>query len=100
MTRYSLAPTSSDWWSGRTRIRQYSGTYTNEGYEQYDTAWRELKLFVIDILDEEGRLARTELPIYGCRFDQEHLFSLLESYLSKLKIKDAESVQLLGDGAP
>ena len=84
---------------GRTRIRQNSGTYTNKGYEQYDTAWCEPKLFVIDVLDEEGQLDRAELPIYGCRFDQEHLFDLLESYLTKLKIKDAEYVQLLGDGA-
>jgi len=28
------------------------------------------------------------------------IFSLLESYLSRLKIQDAKSVQLLGDGAP
>lgn len=85
---------------GRTRIRQNCGTYTNKGYEQYDTPWCEPKLFVIDVLDEEGQLAQAEVPIYGCRFDQEHLFDLLESYLSKLKIKDAACVQLLGDGAP
>ena len=84
---------------GRTRTRKYNDEYTEKSYEQYDTAWREPKLFVVDILDDEGRPARTELPIYGCRFDQSHLFSLLESYLSKLKIQDAESVQLLGDGA-
>lgn len=84
---------------GRTRTRQYSGTYTNKGYEKYDTAWREPKLFVIGVLDEEGRLSQQELPIYGCRFKQEHLFELLESYLSKLEIHRAESVQLLGDGA-
>jgi len=85
---------------GRTRTRKYTGKYTEDGNERYDTAWREPKLFVIDVVDEEGRPARTELPIYGCRFGQEHLFSLLQSYLSKLKIQDAESVQLLGDGAP
>jgi len=85
---------------GRTRTREYSGKCTKNGYEQYATCWREPKLFVIDVLDEEGRLARAELPIYGCRFDQGHLFRLLESYLSKLKIQDAKSVQLLGDGAP
>lgn len=85
---------------GRTRTREYNGKYTQEGNEQYDTLWREPKLFVIDVLDEQGRPARRELPIYGCRFDQKELFRLLESYLSKLKIKDAESVQLVGDGAP
>ena len=85
---------------GRTRTREYNGKYTEEGYGQYDTAWREPKLFVIDTLDEEGRLDRRTLPIYGCRFDQRHLFSLLGSYLSRLAIKEAKSVQLLGDGAP
>lgn len=85
---------------GRTRIRQYSGTYTNKGYEEYDTAWREPKLFVIGVLGEGGQLSQQELPIYGCRFKQEHLFELLESYLLKLEIHRAESVQLLGDGAP
>jgi len=85
---------------GRTRTREYNGKYTEEGYGRYDTAWREPKLFVIDVLDEEGRLERKRLPIYGCRFGQDQLFSLLGSYLSKLKIKEAESVQLLGDGAP
>lgn len=84
---------------GRTRTRQYSGTYTSKGYEKYDTDWREPKLFVIGVLDEQGRLSQQELPIYGCRFKQEHLFELLESYLSKLEIHRAESVQLLGDGA-
>lgn len=85
---------------GRTRTRQNGGTYTRKGYERYDTPWCEPKLFVIDVLDEQGQLSRAELPIYGCRFDQEHLFDLLERYLSKLKIKDAHCVQLLGDGAP
>ncbi len=73
---------------------------SEEGYGQYNTAWREPKVFVIDTLDEEGRLDRRTLPIYDCRFDQRHLFSLPGSYLSRLAIKEAISVQLLGDGAP
>jgi hypothetical protein len=85
---------------GRTRTREYNGEYTEKGYGKYSTSWREPKLFVIDVLDEEGTLCRKRLPIYGCRFDQDHLFELLESYLSKLKIEEAKSVQLLGDGAP
>lgn len=84
---------------GRTRTRQYSGTHTNKGYEKYDTPWREPKLFVVGVLGEEGQLSQQELPIYGCRFDQGQLFELLESYLKKLKIEKAKSVQLLGDGA-
>ena len=85
---------------GRTRIRQYRDTYTDAGYEQYDTPWCEPKLFVIDVLDEDGQADRESLPIYGCRFDQKELFELLASYLSKLNIDQAESVQVLADGAP
>lgn len=85
---------------GRTRIRQYRDTYTDAGYEQYDTPWCEPKLFVIDVLDEDGQVDRKTLPIYGCRFDQNELFELLKSYLSKLNVEQAESVQILADGAP
>ena len=85
---------------GRTRTRHYSGVYAQSGYEQYETPWCEPKLFVIDVLDQSGKVDRKELPIYGCRFDKEDVFELLESYLKKLKIDQAKQVQIIADGAP
>lgn len=85
---------------GRTRIRNYDGNYNSSGHATYQTAWREPKLFVIDILDENGQAERYELPIYGCRFAEEDILSLLERYLRRLKIEKAKQVQILADGAP
>ncbi len=61
---------------------------------------QEPKLFVIDVLDENGRPDQQELPIYGCQFNEEDVLHLLERYLIKLDIKRAKHVQLVADGAP
>jgi hypothetical protein len=39
------------------------------------------------------------LPKYGCRFEEDAVLDLLKEYLVLLKIKTAESVQLIADGA-
>ena len=85
---------------GRARTRTYTGACNQAGHATYDTAWKEPKLFVIDILGEDGQLDRRELPIYGCRFDQEDTLKLLEAYLKELDVDQAQQVQVLGDGAP
>lgn len=85
---------------GRTRLREYDGKLNDNGQATYDTAWREPKLFVIDILNDKGKVDRHELPIYGVRFSEESFFKLLERYLIKLKIQDAKQVQIIADGAP
>lgn len=85
---------------GRTRIREGTGQKTDLGYEQYQTPWREPKLFVLDIMDESGRPDRWQQPIYGCRFEQEDLFDLLKTYLKTMNIQKAQEVQIIADGAP
>ena len=85
---------------GRTRMREYIEPEDGNTAKKYETPWREPKLFVIDVLDESGRPARYELPIYGVRFAPEALFDLLRSYLSILQIDQAEQVQIIADGAP
>lgn len=85
---------------GRTRTRSYDGQVNQAGHLTYQTEWCEPKLFVIDVLDEKGRPDRYELPIYGCRFSDEEIVSLLERYLLRLEIQKAEQVQILADGAP
>ena len=85
---------------GRTRLREYTGTVNEKGNRLYNTSWREPKLFVIDILDENGTVDRHELPLYGVRFSEEECFNLLRRYLKKINIQDAELVQIIADGAP
>jgi hypothetical protein len=84
---------------GRTRLREYTEEVNEKGNSTYDTAWCEPKLFVIDILDDEGNAAREELPIYGVRYLEEDFFELLKRYLRKIKIGAAKQVQIIADGA-
>ena len=85
---------------GRTRIRDYTGELNNDKQKLYDTPWCEPKLFVIDVIDEDGGMDRHKLPIYGCRFSDDNMMKLLERHLVNLKIDQAKSVQIVADGAP
>lgn len=85
---------------GRVRRRKNKEKRNKSGNLIYDTKWKEPKLLVIDVLDENGQPSREELPIYGCRFKKKDFFVLLEDYLEKLEIDKAVQVQILADGAP
>lgn len=85
---------------GRTRTRVYPDPDNVSRNQKYDTPWIEPKLFVIATIDENGKTDKKELPIYDSTFGDDELFDVLEQYLHKLKIELAESVQILGDGAP
>jgi hypothetical protein len=85
---------------GRTRIREYNETLNEAGNECYASPWREPKLFVIDVLNEQGKVDPKETPIYGCRFDEDDVLGLLRRYLILLDLKNAKSVQIIADGAP
>jgi hypothetical protein len=67
---------------------------------KFNTPWREPKLFVIHVLDEDGNCAKTELPIYdGLVNKPEPFFALLSSYLKHLHIQDAREIIFIADGA-
>ena len=85
---------------GRTRTREYKEARNVNGNLTYETKWMEPKLFVIDVLNNDGQPDRYQLPIYGCRFGESDMFELLEGYLKKLEIDKASSVQIIADGAP
>lgn len=85
---------------GRVRTRIYTQKKNELDNAMYETPWREPKLFVIHVIDEQGKLDSKTLPIYGCRFSEDKMLSLLVSYLSALKIEQCKQVQLLADGAP
>jgi len=88
---------SSD--GGRSRIREYTGQFNERGQPCYTTPYKEPKLFVIEVLNDEGRLSEHHLPIYGCRFGKQDHLDLLKEYLVRLDIDQASEVQLVADGA-
>jgi hypothetical protein len=90
---------------GRTRLRepnpakQPSPSYQGKR-AKFDTPWREPKLFVIHILDRDGSIIKTELPIYDAVInDADCCFDLLADYLKKLKIATATEILVIADGA-
>lgn len=85
---------------GRTRMRRYTGRANKAGNATFDTPWMEPKMFVIDVLDEAGNVERKEQPIYGCLFGDDELVQLLASHLKGLAVEQAQSVQIVADGAP
>jgi len=84
---------------GRTRTRKYEGKTNEKGNAIYETPWCEPKMLVINVIDEKGEIDKKHLPIYGTRFSEEDILSLLKEYLSALKINKASQVQILADGA-
>lgn len=86
---------------GRTRTR----VYKEEGLkgkrnQQFDTPWREPKLFVITTINKEGKVNKQDLPIYDSSFGDDETFEILEQYLKELEVEKAKEVQFIGDGAP
>jgi hypothetical protein len=84
---------------GRSRVREYRQEVSAKGFGKFNTPWREPKLFVIDVISDDGQKTRETLPIYGCRFSEQDMIELLERYLSKLEVDKATHVQLIADGA-
>ena len=85
---------------GRIRTRNYQVEKNKAGtHHKFETPWREPKLFVITVIDQNGKIERTELPIYDATFGEEGLFRLLGEYLKALNIREVEEVQVIADGA-
>ena len=85
---------------GRIRTRNYQAEKNVQGtHHKFETPWKEPKLFVITVIDQNGKIERTELPIYDATFGEEGLFRLLGEYLKALNINEVEEVQVIADGA-
>ena len=85
---------------GRLRTRQYQAEKNRQGtHHKFATPWKEPKLFVITMIDENGKIERAELPIYDATFGEGGLFRLLKEYLKALNIKEVGEVQVIADGA-
>lgn len=90
---------------GRTRTRvknpnkKPSKAYKGKR-EKFDTPWKEPKLFVIQVLEDDGSISKMELPIYDCLLDNANpCFDLLTEYLKELQIEKATEVLFIADGA-
>src|SRR5712691_9924453 len=86
---------------GRVRIRRtHRGRKTTKGRHGFSTPWREPRLLVIDILDEQGRPDRLRLPFYDVLLgDAEAVWALLIGYLRLLGAAYADVVEFIADGA-
>lgn len=85
---------------GRTRTRQYNDKVNKQGNATFDTPWVEPKMFVICVLNDDGQIDRTCLPIYGTLFGDDQMMALLGEHLAGLGIREAKQVQIVADGSP
>lgn len=86
---------------GRVRLRRpHRGRKTAKGRHGFSTPWREPRLLVIDILDEQGRPDRLRLPLYDVLIgDAEAVWALLIGYVRLLGAAYADVVECIADGA-
>ncbi len=85
---------------GRTRTRLNKEKGEKNKRNPYDTPWREPKLFVIHVINEDGTMSAAELPIYDATIAHAgKCFELLTAYLKALQIQDAAEVLFIADGA-
>jgi len=86
---------------GRVRVKiNHRGRRTKKGRHRFSTPWREPRVVVIEILDEEGRPDPLKLPLYDGLIDcADAVFSLLIGYLRLLGAANSSVVELISDGA-
>ncbi len=86
---------------GRVRTRcKHRGRMTAKGRHGFSAPWREPRVLVIDILDEQGQPDRLRLPLYDVLLgDAEAIWALLIGYLRLLGAAYADVVEFIADGA-
>lgn len=86
---------------GRVCLREKKrGPKTKKGRNHYNGAWREPKLFIIYVIDDEGNQSDAFAPIIdGLIQGPNAMFALLAQYLKKLNIQAADQLLFVSDGA-
>ena len=86
---------------GRIRIRKNKrGPKTKKKRSRYSTAWKEPKLLIIYVVQPDGRMDKSFLPmIDGTLEGPDALFNMLYRHLLLLNIGGADQVLFVGDGA-
>jgi hypothetical protein len=86
---------------GRIRLREKKrGPKTKKGRNRYNGAWREPKLFIVYVVDKDGKIERSFQPVIDAIIrGPDALFSLLIGYLEQLNLTEADQVLFIADGA-
>jgi hypothetical protein len=86
---------------GRIRIRKNKrGPRTPKGRKRYKTDWREPKLLIIYVVDEQGKIDRCFSPFIEATLEgPDAVFGLISYYLKQLQIDRADQVMFIADGA-
>ncbi|MEM6700669.1 MAG: hypothetical protein AAF599_19850, partial [Bacteroidota bacterium] len=86
---------------GRSRMRENNGKRSKKGNACYETPWREPKVIVIRVLNEQGQLERKKsLPIFLATMQStQRAMKRLGKLLQALGIHQAEHIQFISDGA-
>jgi hypothetical protein len=86
---------------GRIRIRKNKrGKKTKKGRTRYKTDWREPKLIIIYVVDQDGQKDRKILPVMDATLNgPDETFALLIYYLKKLNVNSADLLLFVSDGA-
>jgi hypothetical protein len=86
---------------GRTRIRRDKvGRRTRKGRRRFSTRWREPKLLIVYVVDDNGKQDGSMSPIIDATMKgPDEIFGMFLHYLRKLRIEKAEQVLCVADGA-
>jgi hypothetical protein len=86
---------------GRIRTRKNKrGNKTKKGRTRYKTDWREPKLIVIYVINEEGEKDRKVSPVMDASLaGPDATFEMLLYYLKKLGVAAADKLLFVSDGA-
>jgi hypothetical protein len=86
---------------GRLRIRATKrGPKTAKGRNRYRTDWREPKLLIIYVLNDDRKMDREFLAVLDGTLDgPKAIFALIEFYLRELNVESADQVLFIADGA-
>ena len=76
------------------------GRKTAKGRHGFSAPWREPRVLVIDILDDQGQPDRLRLPLYDVLIGEaEAIWALLIGYVRLLGAAYADVVECIADGA-
>ena len=87
---------------GRVKTREKKkGPKTKKKRNRFKGQWREVKLFVVYLVDENGNKLKQQLPIIdGLIGSPETVFNLLKQYLTNIGLTSFEHIVFIADGAP
>jgi hypothetical protein len=85
----------------RERRRKRGRKKADQKRQGYHTDWKEPKLFIVYVLDNEGQVVKSFAPLHDATMrNHEGLFALLERYLDALDLERVARIVFCGDGAP